>query len=279
MVEPVSASIGYYNADAGGEGTIGDKSVNKRGAVQQLAMPIWDARICGLSPTLDTHGFRLVPLHSKVQDWHDDTEVKRVFYPEAMALAKQLTGAKHTFSFEHLVRTENTKDFARAYARFAHCDFSDGMRTAASKIMMKRGLSSSEAADMDFCLYNIWIPIERPCLQNPLCLLDCTTTRDEDVVAMTFADSNYHADMKTRPTINQIKYSNLHRWYYFKDMQVGEAIVFKQMDGRLRSFPASVQCFHTSFEDKGLILPNYEGRRSVEIRVLCCFPKSTASKL
>merc|ERR1712217_847983 len=108
------------------------------------------------------------------------------------------------------------------------------------------GLGEDEAAKLDFCLYNIWIPIERPCLQNALCLLDCTTTRDEDVVQMAFADSKYHADMKTRPAINQLKYSDRHRWYYFK-----------QMDGRLRNFPAAVQCFHTSFEDVGRALPGY----------------------
>ena len=47
---------------------------------------------------------RCVEQRSAVQDFWDDDEVRRVYYPEAERFIKQVTGASRVFIFDHLQR-------------------------------------------------------------------------------------------------------------------------------------------------------------------------------
>jgi len=53
---------------------------------------------------LDTQGFALLEQRSAVRDFWDDDEVRRVYYPEAERVIKQVTGASRVFIFDHLQR-------------------------------------------------------------------------------------------------------------------------------------------------------------------------------
>src|SRR5262249_20236854 len=65
---------------------------------------IRDARPSAAELTLDTCGFTLVRRPSAVRDWFDSDEVIGVYYEECRALARELTGASHAFTFDHVIR-------------------------------------------------------------------------------------------------------------------------------------------------------------------------------
>jgi hypothetical protein len=67
-------------------------------------LPIHDARAINGIVSLDTTGFSLVKHQSRVQDFYDDEEVKKVYYGEAEALLKSFTGAHRVVVFDHTVR-------------------------------------------------------------------------------------------------------------------------------------------------------------------------------
>merc|ERR1719183_2752701 len=72
----------------------------------------------------------------------------------------------------------------------------------------------------------------------PLALLDWQSTRAEDIRAVTLGyaitpkkqDDGRQAP--SAPSIAQLVKNDGHRWYFFPNMQVNEAIIFTQVDGR-----------------------------------------------
>src|ERR1700761_2817769 len=62
---------------------------------------IHDMRPVAHELKLDTQGFELVEQRSAVHDFWDDEEVRRVYYPEAEQILKQVTGASRVFVFDH----------------------------------------------------------------------------------------------------------------------------------------------------------------------------------
>src|SRR5260370_7424682 len=71
-------------------------------------MRIHDMRPVSSEVELDTQCFALVEQRSAVQDFWDDDEVRRVYYPEAERVIKQVTGASRVFIFDHLQRRRVT---------------------------------------------------------------------------------------------------------------------------------------------------------------------------
>ena len=67
-------------------------------------MPIHDLRPVAGELSLDVQGFALAEHRSAVRDFWDNDEVRRVYYPEAEAFLKQVTGASRVFIFDHLQR-------------------------------------------------------------------------------------------------------------------------------------------------------------------------------
>src|ERR1041385_5811837 len=65
---------------------------------------------------LDVQGFALLEQRSAVQDFWDDDEVRRVYYPEAERFLKDVTGASRIFIFDHLQRrrVDGAKDRSRS---------------------------------------------------------------------------------------------------------------------------------------------------------------------
>src|SRR4051794_32521951 len=67
-------------------------------------LPIRDARGLASEVSVDEEGFGLVQHRSAVTDFYDDDEMKRVYYPEAERLLRDITGARRVFVFDHTVR-------------------------------------------------------------------------------------------------------------------------------------------------------------------------------
>ena len=67
-------------------------------------VPIYDLRSVAGEVRLEREGFALVPQTTAVQDFGDDEEIRRVYYPEAERLLKEATGASRVVVFDHTVR-------------------------------------------------------------------------------------------------------------------------------------------------------------------------------
>ncbi len=263
MLEAVTAKVRYLNPEWKGRDEmpeIGDRE-SRRANTQKHEVEVHDAR--GLSWDLDESGFVLATHESEVGDFHDDGHVATVYYPEVSALVARLTGADEVIITQHVVRTEDTSDFNKAYARFVHCDYSatDPLGTARG-VLSRTGTTLDESKTWDFAWYNTWQPIEREVQNNPLAMVDIRSLDTGDVVDYYF--SGYGKPLLTAMPV----YNPDHRLYYFPLMQTNELLVLKQLDSRPGR---ALSCPHTSFD---LDSPGPLGRRSIEVRMMCAFARS-----
>ena len=261
MSEPVIGQVRYLKPEWKGRTdrpSIGDRE-SRRANTTKRDVPIQSAR--GLDLDLDTSGFQLEQHSSAMRSFHDDAEVAATYYDEMTALIRRLTRADEVLIFQHVVRTEDTTDFNKAYARFVHCDYSlqDARKNAATRFE-REGVDLDRGQRWEFAYYNTWQPIEREVQQNPLAMIDARSMGDDDVVDYYYTGYGQKA-LTSMPVANPD-----HKFFYFPLMQTSEILVLKQLDTR----PGRAsRCAHTSFD---LEAPaGALGRRSIEVRLMCAF--------
>src|SRR6266851_7139086 len=224
-------------------------------------MRIHDMRPISSDMSLDTQGFALVEQRSAVQDFWDDDEVRRVYYPEAERVIKQVTGASRVFIFDHLQRrrvaglTDRTSGGPRQPATRVHVD-----HTANSGPQRVRDLLGDEAEELlrgRVQVINLWRPIRGPLRDAPLAVCDAGSVASTDLVPSDLVYPN-----RTGETY-AVTYNPSHRWFYVPAMRTEEALLIKCFDsltdGRARFAP------HTSFLDP-TVSPDVVARESIEIR-------------
>ena len=113
-----------------------------------------------------------------------------------------------------------------------------------------------------FAIVNVWRSIGGPVLNHPLTLCDASSTRPEDLVSV---------ERRAKERIGELQvslYNPDQRWYYFPEMQMDEALLFKtfdtETDGRARF------TLHTSFGDPDAPV-DAPPRESIETRCLLFF--------
>ncbi len=219
------------------------------------------------SSSLDVEGFKLVSQASDVADFYDDAEIGSIYHSEVKALLKEITGAARIEIFDDtrrstsLCRQRELK--IREAADIVHNDY-----TAGSGIKRLRDHFADDPDGAEkllsrrFAIVNVWRSIAGPVLNHPLTLCDATTVRPGDLVSV---------ERRADERIGEIQvalFDQGQRWYYFPEMQMDEALLFKtfdsETDGRARF------TVHTSFEDPDApedALP----RESIETRCLVFF--------
>jgi hypothetical protein len=235
-------------------------------------VPIVDARPIADGFTLDQQGFELIEHRSRVRNFYDDEEVKGVYYPEAEALLKQVTGASRVFVFDHIARrripgAEDRRDGVRQPVRRVHVD-----HTAKSGPQRVRDLLGDDARDLlrgRVQIINIWRPIKGPLLDAPLAVCDARSVEPQDLVPSDLIYPNRIGETYS------VTYRPSHRWYYFRGMRADEALLLKcydsQTDGRARFAP------HTAFSDPEAP-SDAAPRESVELRALVFHSNSKRRK-
>ena len=112
-------------------------------------------------------------------------------------------------------------------------------------------------------IIQVWRPIAKPIVVNPLAMIDARTVAPEDLVAAERRFPNRVGETY------QLKYNPAQRWYYYPEMRREEAIVFKvydsEKDGRARFTP------HSSFTTDDAPPPDAPPRQSIEVRTLAFF--------
>jgi hypothetical protein len=242
----------------------GGTDVRTGGAVDPHLVTIRNARLEGDRFVLDRDGFRFVRHDTKVVDFFNEDEVRKVYYPEMEALVKAQSGASRVVVFDHTLRTADDEQREarkiREVVRRVHNDYTEW-----SGPQRVRDLLPDEADDLlsrRFAIVQVWRPIRHPVETFPLAICDARSISPEDFV------------------INERRYPNRigqtyaitcnpeHRWYWLPQMKRDEALVFKvydsAKDGRAR------WSAHTAFEDP-TSPPNARPRESIEIRTLAFF--------
>jgi hypothetical protein len=213
---------------------------------------------------LERDGFRFVRHDTKVADFFDEGEVRRVYYPEMEALVKAESGASRVVVFDHTLRTadDELRETAkiREVVRRVHNDYTEW--SAPQRVRNLLPDEADELLQRRFAIIQVWRPIRHPVESWPLAIADAQSLSPADMVV---------TERRYPDRIGQtsaVTYNPAHRWYWFPHMRPDEALVFKVYDslkdGRAR-FTA-----HTAFEDP-MTPPYARPRESIEIRTLAFF--------
>jgi len=213
---------------------------------------------------LECNGFRFVRHDTKVANFYDEDEIKRVYYPEMVELIKAESGAKRVVVFDHTLRTADDElreeKKIREVVRRVHNDYTEW--SAPQRV---RDILPDEAEELlkrRFAIIQSWRPIRHPVETHPLAMADARTLAPDDMIV-----SERRAPGRIGQTY-AIKFNPAHKWYWFPRMRREEAYVFKvfdsMKDGRAR------WTAHTAFEDP-TSPPHARPRESIEIRTMAFF--------
>jgi hypothetical protein len=213
---------------------------------------------------LDRNGFRFVRHNTKVADFYNEDEVRRVYYPEMEALVKRESGASRVVVFDHTLRTADDElreaQKIREVVRRVHNDYTEW--SAPQRV---RDILPDEADALlsrRFAIIQVWRPIRHPVETFPLGIADAQSLSPEDLVV-----SERRAPNRVGQTY-AVTHNPAHRWFWFPRQRRDEAIVFKVYDslkdGRAR------WTAHTAFDDP-TSPANARPRESIEIRTFAFF--------
>lgn len=225
---------------------------------------IADVRWLSWALRLEVEGASVLRHRSEVRSFYDETELRRVGYPETAELVRSATGATDVIVFDHNIR--GSVDRAKAPSAgdlrppvfHIHTDFTGKSAEARAAAVSGR----TAGAGRRMAAINVWRPIAGPLRDCPLAICDASSVERRDLLA---------ADLLYPDRTGQIYYvafNPAHRWYYASDMQTDEVWMFKNYDsspdGRAWSTP------HTAFVDPTRH-PAVAARESVEFRAFAFF--------
>ncbi len=235
------------------------------------ATTIYDARQRKNRPRLEVEGFELWDASSEVKNFDNRTEIEEIYYAEARRLALAVTGAKHAYVFDHLLRRrtprEHPLDFgkrsAHGYAAAngrIHNDYTEesGRRRLALVIADQQQAARVER----FSIINIWRALNGPVQDAPLAVCDAQTVSRDEL---------HHCDVlypNRTGNIYLLAHSAQHRWYYYPTMQKAEALIFKQYDSQTHNTSRFTP--HSAF-DLPEVPPHTPPRESIELRCLVTY--------
>jgi hypothetical protein len=266
--DTIEATLNYIVNDGtklftatGGPGGL---DVRTGGQPDPRRVKLRNGRLAADRYALERDGFRFVRHDTKVIDFFDEDQIRRVYYPEMEALVKAESGAARVVVFDHTLRTADDEareaKKIREVVRRVHNDYTEW-----SGPQRVRDLLPDEADELlrrRFAIIQVWRPIRHPVETFPLAICDAKSLSDDNLVI---------SERRYPNRIGQtyaITYNPAHDWYWFPRMRRDEAIVFKVYDslkdGRAR------WTAHTAFEDP-TSPPNARPRESIEIRTLAFF--------
>ena len=267
-VESIEATVNYY-LDTGEQpftytGGPGSLDVRTGGGQDPRRVTVRNGRLGTNEFALDRNGFRFVRHDTKVADFFDEAELRRVYYPEMEALVKAESGAARVVVFDHTLRTADDEAREarkiREVVRRVHNDYTEW-----SGPQRVRDVLPQEADTLlrrRFAIVQVWRPIRHPVETFPLGICDARSLSADDLIV---------SERRYPDRIGQtyaITYNPAHRWYWFPRMRRDEALVFKVYDSRRDGVARWTA--HTAFEDP-TSPPNARPRESIEIRTLAFF--------
>jgi len=222
---------------------------------------IHDMRPVAIQLSLEREGFELVSHRSAVDEFTDEEQLRRIYYPEAERLVAQATGGARVVTFDHTVRrriagkADREPGIPRQPSTRIHGDYS--VMSGPQRVRDIMGTEAERLLKHQFAIVNVWRPIRGPLRDAPLAVCDAQSVAPGDLVAaeLVYRDRTGENYLMT--------YRPNHSWFYAPDMQPDEVLLLKcydsAEDGRARFVP------HTAFIHPAApenILP----RESIELR-------------
>jgi hypothetical protein len=267
-IDKIEATLNYIVDDGSKIFTItagpGGQDVRSGGTPDSRRVTVHNGRPHTGEFALERDGFRFVRHDTKVKDFYDADEIKRVYYPEMESLIKAESGAKRVVVFDHTLRTADDalreSKQIREVVRRVHNDYTEWSGPQRVRDLM--GDEADELLKGRFAIIQVWRPIRHPVETHPLAIADARTLSSDNMVI---------SERRYPDRVGQtyaITYNPKHKWYWFPRQRREEAIVFKVYDslkdGRAR------WTAHTAFDDP-TTPPNARPRESIEIRTLAFF--------
>ncbi len=266
--DTIEATLNYVVNDGSKIFTVtagpGGQDVRSGGTPDPRRITLHNGRPHAGEFNFERSGFRFVRHDTKVTDFYDEDEIRRVYYPEMEALIKAESGAKRVVVFDHTLRTADDElresKQIREIVRRVHNDYTEW--SAPQRV---RDILPDEAEQLlkgRFAIIQVWRPIRHPVETYPLAMADAQSLSPDDMV---ISERRYPNRVGQTYAIT---YNPAHKWFWFPRMRREEALVFKvfdsMTDGRAR------WTAHTAFEDP-TSPPHAQPRESIEIRTLSFF--------
>ena len=266
--DTIEATLNYIVDDGRPVYTIvaapGDRDTRSGATPDPRRVTIHNGRHEATDFVLERNGFVFVRHDTKVQDFYDEGEIRRVYYPEMVELIKAESGAKRVVVFDHTLRTADDElresKKIREVVRRVHNDYTEF--SARKRVRDLMGDEAEALLKHHFAIVQCWRPIRLPVESWPLAIADSRTLSEKSMVV---------TERRYQNRVGQtmaITWDQKHRWYWFPHMRRDEALVFKvydsMTDGRSR------WTAHTAFDDP-TSPPNARFRESIEIRTLAFF--------
>lgn len=244
------------------EALTGDPEPDYVATMADHQVPIHDAWPETDALSLDREGIAWRKRPVDVTDFYDDGEVRAGYYPDVIALIREVTGASRVEIFDHTRRRDGGGDErAKQPASRVHNDYTDW----SGEQRVRDVLGAEEAARLQgvpFAQINVWRSIAGPVKRSPLALLDATSLDPSDLIG---TDMHYPDRVGE---IYHLAYNPAQRWLYFPEIDAESAILIKgfdsRRDGRARYTP------HGAFSDPRT-RPEHPARESIEVRTLAFF--------
>ena len=228
-------------------------------------MSIRDGRPLRDTFRLDVHGFVFVDHHTKVRDFTDEAERKRVYDLEVQALVMKHSGASSVVVFDHTIRITDDESQrvsgARPTVKGVHNDY-----TEASAPVRLREIVGDEETERRlkkrWAIIQVWRPIRGPVMIDPLGICDGRSIPQQGFIKV---ERRY----KYRTgEVYHIAHNPAHAWYWFPHMTRDEALVFKVFDSDT-GVPSRFTA-HSAFDDPGTPA-DAPPRESIETRTFAFF--------
>jgi hypothetical protein len=234
----------------------------------EVSVPVHDGRPLEGRLSLDREGFAFVHHPSAVTDFRDAAKIKSAYFEESARLVRSITGASKVVSFDynlrHAAAPGRDSTGVSQPVRRVHNDFTadSGPRRVRDELLAA-GENADRLLKHRFAIINVWRPIRGPVQNSPLAVCDARTVDPQDLVV---------SDLVYRDRVGHtyaVAYSPGHRWFYFPEMRVDEALLIKSFDSEADGGTARFAP-HTAFDDPGC--PHGAApRESIEVRTLALF--------
>jgi len=228
---------------------------------------VTNARHVDPEPSLDRQGFMLTNHVTAVTDFTDAQSVGRVYRGEIGELIRGITGAPLVVVTARGVvrwseRRGDTSGFVNSRpGRFVHVDYSRKSFTEFARTHVADAEDADRWLNGRYAAFNIWRVFSAPPQDVPLAVCDANSVRPDDVTTgMAVIDAPNVPEFRFESSL--FHYSPRHRWYYFRDMNPGEALIFKAFDSDLNRIQG---CPHSAFDDPSCPA-GAAPRASIEIR-------------
>ncbi len=243
----------------------GEGVEDRTGTFEWHDIVVHDARSVADSFDLDGEGFVLMREPTAVEDFFDDEQVRRVYYPEMERLVMRATGCAKVVVFDHTIRVgdpaRQAQHKVRAPVKVVHNDF-----TVLSAAQRVRDLLPADEATRRLAKrygsINVWRPLRGPVENAPLAICGWRSLAEADLIN---TERRYEDRVGA---VYNIAYNADQRWYYYPRMETDEVVLLKCFDSLTDG--TARWTAHGSFDN-----PNAPAaappRESIEIRTLYFF--------